>query len=101
MLLNSSSSKESSLEGQDSTDSAEDPTTVLSNSNYIQNGADTKPVITGAILKDEVLLLQEDDTFQEQQRKLGNGTMLTPEHQRLNADNNVNVSFCWIYMEKN
>ncbi|XP_011500870.1 PREDICTED: uncharacterized protein LOC105364588 [Ceratosolen solmsi marchali] len=39
----------------------------------------TKPVITGAILKDEVNL--QEDTFQEQQRKLGNGT-LTPEHKQ-------------------
>ncbi|XP_014211546.1 uncharacterized protein LOC106641589 [Copidosoma floridanum] len=36
----------------------------------------TKPVITGAILKDEASL--QEETFQEQQRKLGNGT-LTPE----------------------
>lgn len=34
-----------------------------------------KPVITGALLKDDV----QEDAFQEQQRKLGNGT-LTPEH---------------------
>lgn len=34
-----------------------------------------KPVITGALLKDDI----QEDAFQEQQRKLGNGT-LTPEH---------------------
>lgn len=36
-----------------------------------------KPVITGALLKDDV----QEDAFQEQQRKLGNGT-LTPEHKQ-------------------
>lgn len=38
-----------------------------------------KPVITGALLKDDV----QEDAFQEQQRKLGNGT-LTPEHKNDN-----------------
>ncbi|XP_072763510.1 uncharacterized protein [Anoplolepis gracilipes] len=38
-----------------------------------------KPVITGALLKDDV----QEDAFQEQQRKLGNGT-LTPEHKEDN-----------------
>lgn len=81
--------KESGEPSQDdSTDSA-DTTTVLSNPNLVQqqNGTDqllSKPVITGAILKDSSLLLQEDDTFQEQQRKLGNGT-LTPELKRVST----------------
>lgn len=35
----------------------------------------SKPVITGALLKEDI----QEDAFQEQQRKLGNGT-LTPEH---------------------
>ena len=48
----------------------------------------TKPVITGAILKDEASL--QEDTFQEQQRKLGNGT-LTPEHHP--ADENTEKNF--------
>lgn len=85
-------SKESS---QDSTDSA-DTTTVLLNPRVhaMQNGESlqnqiltSKPVITGAILKDDLLgggnPMQQEDTFQEQQRKLGNGT-LTPEHRRQN-----------------
>ncbi|KAL7300701.1 hypothetical protein TKK_0006681 [Trichogramma kaykai] len=35
-----------------------------------------KPVITGAIMKDEINLHHQDDTFQEQQRRLGNGTLI-------------------------
>jgi hypothetical protein len=52
----------------------------------------TKPVITGAILKDEVNL--QENTFQEQQRKLGNGT-LTPEHKRTerHTEKNIRVRF--------
>lgn len=38
-----------------------------------------KPVITGVLLKNDV----QEDAFQEQQRKLGNGT-LTPEHNKEN-----------------
>lgn len=45
--------------------------------NYVDG---SKPVITGALLKDDVLL-REEDAFQEQQRKLGNGT-LTPERKK-------------------
>ncbi|XP_070523137.1 uncharacterized protein [Cardiocondyla obscurior] len=44
-------------------------------SNDFASKADNKPVITGVLLKDDV----QEDAFQEQQRKLGNGT-LTPEH---------------------
>lgn len=40
-----------------------------------RNDVGNRPVITGALLKDDV----QEDAFQEQQRKLGNGT-LTPEH---------------------
>ncbi|KAJ8675314.1 hypothetical protein QAD02_011100 [Eretmocerus hayati] len=97
----------SSLEQQDSTETSDSgaDTTIRSNPNYKTqiNGASlepsetdalmpqitTKPVITGAILKDEASL--QEDTFQEQQRKLGNGT-LTPEHRNnieLQADNNM------------
>ncbi|OXU27647.1 hypothetical protein TSAR_015139 [Trichomalopsis sarcophagae] len=54
--------------------------------NEINSMSTTKPVITGAILKDEASL--QEDTFQEQQRKLGNGT-LTPEHRRLDEDKNT------------
>jgi len=44
-------------------------------SNDFASKTDNKPVITGVLLKDDV----QEDAFQEQQRKLGNGT-LTPEH---------------------
>lgn len=47
---------------------------ALSNE-FSKSESKTKPVITGALLKDDT----QEDTFQEQQRKLGNGT-LTPEH---------------------
>lgn len=40
----------------------------------------SKPLILSVILKDEI----QEDKFQEQQRKLGNG-MLTPEHQNLDS----------------
>ncbi|XP_020279398.1 uncharacterized protein LOC109852555 isoform X2 [Pseudomyrmex gracilis] len=40
-----------------------------------------KPVITGVLLKNDV----QEDAFQEQQRKLGNGT-LTPEHNNKEND---------------
>ncbi|KAK1121887.1 hypothetical protein K0M31_009737 [Melipona bicolor] len=85
-----------SMDQQDSTDASISTDTVRSNPNLQVNGATpnkleimeqkalnydfgksetNKPVITGALLKDDV----QEDTFQEQQRKLGNGT-LTPEH---------------------
>ncbi|XP_017887118.1 uncharacterized protein LOC108629157 [Ceratina calcarata] len=85
-----------SMEQQDSTDASISTDTVRSNPNLQVNGATpnkleimeqkaltndfgksetNKPVITGALLKDDI----QEDTFQEQQRKLGNGT-LTPEH---------------------
>nr|XP_033330260.1 uncharacterized protein LOC117222598 isoform X1 [Megalopta genalis] len=82
-----------SMDQQDSTDASVSTDTVRSNPNLQVNGAtpkkliadqksakeaaklESKPVITGALLKDDV----QEDTFQEQQRKLGNGT-LTPEH---------------------
>lgn len=84
------------MDQQDSTDASISTDTVRSNPNLQVNGTalnkleimeqkalsnsfgkseTNKPVITGALLKDEV----QEDTFQEQQRKLGNGT-LTPEH---------------------
>ncbi|XP_014472933.1 PREDICTED: uncharacterized protein LOC106743522 [Dinoponera quadriceps] len=47
---------------------------ALSN-DFAGKSESNKPVITGALLKDDV----QEDAFQEQQRKLGNGT-LTPEH---------------------
>ncbi|XP_011171904.1 uncharacterized protein LOC105204513 [Solenopsis invicta] len=47
---------------------------ALSN-DFINKAENNKPVITGVLLKDDV----QEDAFQEQQRKLGNGT-LTPEH---------------------
>lgn len=86
-----------SMDQQDSTDASISTDTVRSNPNLQVNGATptseaqrraasndevgkgetaNRPVITGALLKDDVL---QEDTFQEQQRKLGNGT-LTPEH---------------------
>ncbi|XP_058794614.1 uncharacterized protein LOC131666196 [Phymastichus coffea] len=86
MCNNRADSGGSSLEQQDSTDlsnSTDTTTTVRLNPNLEINGdevaslLDNKPVITGALLKDEAAL--QEDTFQEQQRKLGNGT-LTPEH---------------------
>lgn len=43
--------------------------------NDIGKSESNKPIITGALLKEDA----QEDTFQEQQRKLGNG-MLTPEH---------------------
>ncbi|XP_043791598.1 uncharacterized protein LOC122714375 isoform X1 [Apis laboriosa] len=84
-----------SMDQQDSTDASISTDTVRSNPNLQVNGATpsktqqqraasnevagraeaNKPVITGALLKDDI----QEDTFQEQQRKLGNGT-LTPEH---------------------
>lgn len=81
-----------SMDQQDSTDASISTDTVRSNPNLQVNGATpsktqqqraasneraeaNKPVITGALLKDNI----QEDTFQEQQRKLGNGT-LTPEH---------------------
>lgn len=88
----------SSMEHQDSTDASNSTDTVKSNPNLQVNGAtpnklesmerkglmndlndksteSNKPVITGVLLKNDT----QEDTFQEQQRKLGNGT-LTPEH---------------------
>ncbi|XP_024867053.1 uncharacterized protein LOC112451586 isoform X2 [Temnothorax curvispinosus] len=47
---------------------------ALSN-DFASKAENNKPVITGVLLKDDV----QEDAFQEQQRKLGNGT-LTPEH---------------------
>ncbi|XP_025075201.1 uncharacterized protein LOC105431437, partial [Pogonomyrmex barbatus] len=47
---------------------------ALSN-DFASKTESNKPVITGVLLKDDV----QEDAFQEQQRKLGNGT-LTPEH---------------------
>lgn len=47
---------------------------ALSN-DFASKTENSKPVITGVLLKDDV----QEDAFQEQQRKLGNGT-LTPEH---------------------
>ncbi|XP_036142334.1 uncharacterized protein LOC105829405 [Monomorium pharaonis] len=47
---------------------------ALSN-DFASKVENNKPVITGVLLKDDV----QEDAFQEQQRKLGNGT-LTPEH---------------------
>ncbi|KAG6798588.1 hypothetical protein HZU73_06091 [Apis mellifera caucasica] len=85
-----------SMDQQDSTDASISTDTVRSNPNLQVNGGipteaqqraasnevvggraaeANKPVITGALLKDDV----QEDAFQEQQRKLGNGT-LTPEH---------------------
>lgn len=86
-----------SMDQQDSTDASISTDTVRSNPNLQVNGGipsetqqqqqkagsnevvgraeANKPVITGALLKDDT----QEDTFQEQQRKLGNGT-LTPEH---------------------
>ncbi|EFN77300.1 hypothetical protein EAI_14428 [Harpegnathos saltator] len=49
---------------------------ALSN-DFAGKSESNKPVITGALLKDDV----QEDAFQEQQRKLGNGT-LTPEHKQ-------------------
>ncbi|XP_032668572.1 uncharacterized protein LOC116842875 [Odontomachus brunneus] len=49
---------------------------ALSN-DFATKSESNKPVITGALLKDDV----QEDAFQEQQRKLGNGT-LTPEHKQ-------------------
>ncbi|KAF3426531.1 hypothetical protein E2986_13533 [Frieseomelitta varia] len=90
-----------SMDQQDSTDASISTDTVRSNPNLQVNGATpnkleimeqkalnydfgksetNKPVITGALLKDDV----QEDTFQEQQRKLGNGT-LTPEHKEERA----------------
>ena len=84
------------MDQQDSTDASISTDTVRSNPNLQVNGGipteaqqraasnevvggraaeANKPVITGALLKDDV----QEDAFQEQQRKLGNGT-LTPEH---------------------
>ncbi|XP_043477279.1 uncharacterized protein LOC122508184 [Leptopilina heterotoma] len=90
----------SSFEHQDSSDMSLSTDTVKSNPNLQVNGTTpnklelmeqkvlnndfgqieilTKPIITGAILKEDVA---QEDTFQEQQRKLGNGT-LTPEHHK-------------------
>ncbi|XP_077271446.1 uncharacterized protein LOC143902428 isoform X5 [Temnothorax americanus] len=45
------------------------------NNDFASKAENNKPVITGVLLKDDV----QEDAFQEQQRKLGNGT-LTPEH---------------------
>ncbi|XP_076180062.1 uncharacterized protein LOC143153104 [Ptiloglossa arizonensis] len=95
--LDASQGSGSSMDQQDSTDASVSTDTVRSNPNLQVNGATpnkldimeqkalsndfgksettNKPVITGALLKDDV----QEDTFQEQQRKLGNGT-LTPEH---------------------
>ncbi|XP_011703015.1 PREDICTED: uncharacterized protein LOC105459041 [Wasmannia auropunctata] len=50
---------------------------ALSN-DFASKAENHKPVITGVLLKDDVL---QEDAFQEQQRKLGNGT-LTPEHNK-------------------
>lgn len=47
---------------------------ALSN-DFASKTENNKPVITGVLLKDDI----QEDAFQEQQRKLGNGT-LTPEH---------------------
>lgn len=49
---------------------------ALSN-DFASKAESNKPVITGVLLKDDV----QEDAFQEQQRKLGNGT-LTPEHKK-------------------
>ncbi|KOC66440.1 hypothetical protein WH47_08833 [Habropoda laboriosa] len=94
--LDASQGSGGSMDQQDSTDASISTDTVRSNPNLQVNGATpnkleimeqkalsndfgksetNKPVITGALLKDDV----QEDTFQEQQRKLGNGT-LTPEH---------------------
>ncbi|XP_031844377.1 uncharacterized protein LOC116432128 isoform X2 [Nomia melanderi] len=93
--LDTSQGSGGSMDQQDSTDASVSTDTVRSNPNLQVNGAtpnkleimeqkalsndfgklESKPVITGALLKDDV----QEDTFQEQQRKLGNGT-LTPEH---------------------
>ncbi|XP_043257281.1 uncharacterized protein LOC122400105 [Colletes gigas] len=95
--LDASQGSGGSMDQQDSTDASISTETVRSNPNLQANGAtpnkletteqkavsnefgkseaSNKPVITGALLKDDV----QEDTFQEQQRKLGNGT-LTPEH---------------------
>ncbi|KYQ46859.1 hypothetical protein ALC60_14150, partial [Trachymyrmex zeteki] len=45
------------------------------NNDFARKTENNKPVITGVLLKDDI----QEDAFQEQQRKLGNGT-LTPEH---------------------
>ncbi|KAL6263447.1 hypothetical protein P5V15_006239 [Pogonomyrmex californicus] len=85
------------IRGEDSLDIDGFPDAVRSNPNLQVNGTtpnkleimeqkalsndfaskteNNKPVITGVLLKDDV----QEDAFQEQQRKLGNGT-LTPEH---------------------
>ncbi|XP_076284900.1 uncharacterized protein LOC143211274 [Lasioglossum baleicum] len=92
--LDASQGSGGSMDQQDSTDASVSTDTVRSNPNLQVNGTtpnkletmeqkglkdfgklESKPVITGALLKDDV----QEDTFQEQQRKLGNGT-LTPEH---------------------
>ncbi|XP_015119631.1 uncharacterized protein LOC107042895 [Diachasma alloeum] len=85
----------SSLEHQDSTDASNSTDTVRSNPNLQVNGAtpnklegmerkglindykldSSKPVITGALLKDEGI----DENCHDNKRKLGNGT-LSPEH---------------------
>ena len=104
--MESSQDSGSSIEQQDSTDASNSTDTVKSNPNLQVNGTtpnklecmerkgfmndfidkssdSNKPVITGVLLKDET----QEDTFQEQQRKLGNGT-LTPEHK--NNENSTN-----------
>ncbi|XP_046603288.1 uncharacterized protein LOC124296907 isoform X1 [Neodiprion virginianus] len=94
----STDSTSSSMEHQDSTDASNSTDTVKSNPNLQVNGSTpnklelmeqkalsiefcrpetTKPIITGALLKEDT----QEDTFQEQQRKLGNGT-LTPDHKK-------------------
>ncbi|XP_024938533.1 uncharacterized protein LOC107265523 isoform X2 [Cephus cinctus] len=91
--INTESSNDlgSSIDQSDSTDASISTDTVRSNPNLQVNGTipnkleimeqkalsidfGSKPVITGALLKDDT----QEDTIQEQQRKLGNGT-LTPE----------------------
>ncbi|XP_076765468.1 uncharacterized protein LOC143432604 [Xylocopa sonorina] len=99
--LDASQGSGGSTDQQDSTDASISTDTVRSNPNLQVNGTTpnkpeiaeqkalsndfgkseaNKPVITGALLKDDV----QEDTFQEQQRKLGNGT-LTPEHKEERA----------------
>lgn len=86
--MHSSIDSGSSLEHQDSTDASNSTDTVKSNPNLQMNGTTqnnfdninndydkldlNKPVITGALLKDE----NNDDKFNENRnKKLGNGTL--------------------------
>lgn len=65
-------------------------------SDYLEKSLESnKPVITGVLLKDESL----EDTLQEQQRKLGNGT-LTPEHEMKENTSTINEEMKTIKKQK-